>query len=387
MTSNLPASVRTPAEQVHRLVLKTMLLNTTEPKPSGIPSPAMPRIGVKRVLPPYLGEMGFEVKFHLARMEPWFANGWKILARRPEFYPPGVGIAAPEFFGAVDAIMSALRVVAVGGGIYVLPNTVSDHNIQPGIDGDLIQVTLQLSNMERTLREAQAEIHLRRLFLDWLDYDGRPITDYDRNVLAFSETSQAESDLRLAESLRPSYRPTAFETPPEPMAPHVGFQVRAVPVMDKARNSDPDWMATTAQAIGAHLGLPVVAYGRPDGCVIPQGVRTTWREGDGAAPAGDGASHLARELGSLKTCRLMLSPDSGWADLMAWLGVPVMLEMLRNPTTFESLRDTFAPRIALLDRGAPLGPQVDALLASETCLPNVDPKKSGTAKALFPWEY
>ena len=83
----------------------------------------------------------------------------------------------------------------------------------------------------------------------------------------------------------------------------------------------------------------------------------------------------------------MLSPDSGWADLMAWLGVPTILEMLRVPTTFESLRDTFQPRIVLLDRDAPLGPQIDALLVCDTCLPNTDPRKSGLGKAMFPWEY
>jgi len=39
--------------------------------------------------------------------------------------------------------------------------------------------------------------------------------------------------------------------------------------LERKRNSDPEWMAATAQAIGAHLGLPVIAYGHPDGCVIP----------------------------------------------------------------------------------------------------------------------
>jgi hypothetical protein len=72
---------------------------------------------------------------------------------------------------------------------------------------------------------------------------------------------------------------------------------------------------------------------------------------------------------------------------MAWLGVPVLLEKLPNPIVFESLRDSFQPRIALADRTAPLGPQIDALLTSLHCLPAVDPRKSGISKALFPWDY
>jgi hypothetical protein len=83
----------------------------------------------------------------------------------------------------------------------------------------------------------------------------------------------------------------------------------------------------------------------------------------------------------------MLGPDSGWSDLMAWLGVPVLLEKLPNPIVFESLRDSFQPRLALVDRTAPLGPQIDALQALSHCLPATDPRKSGTSKALFPWDY
>jgi hypothetical protein len=72
---------------------------------------------------------------------------------------------------------------------------------------------------------------------------------------------------------------------------------------------------------------------------------------------------------------------------MAWLGVPVLLEMLFFPIAFEDLRDSFRPRIGLVDRAAPIGPQVDAVLAADTCLPTTDPRKSGLAKAMFPWDY
>jgi hypothetical protein len=377
--STLPASVRTPAEQVIRLILKTAMLNQADPEL--LPSPAMPRIGVKRVLPPYLGEMGYEVKYHLARVEPWLNNGWKILARRPEFYPAETAIEAPEFFAACDAIMSEMVVIGAGAGIYAPPSRVADLNIAPRLEGQGIELQLQLTDLNKASREAAAEIRLRQLFLDWLDYDGRPLTDYDRNIFCFTETCVAETEIRRAEALRPSYLPPAFLDPPEATPPHVGLQMRAVKLIDLKRNSDPDWMVATAQAMGAHLGLPVIAYGRPDGCVIPEGVRATWRDEDG------GRGHLARELGYLKSCRIMLGPDSGWTDLMAWLGVPVLLEMLPVPNAFEGLRDSFQPRIALVDRAAPIGPQVNALLAAEHCLPTTDPRKGGLAKALFPWEY
>ncbi len=240
---------------------------------------------------------------------------------------------------------------------------------------------MKLSGLNKINREANAEIRLRQLFLDWLDYDGRPLTDYDRNIFAFSETCVAETDIRRAESLRPSYLPTAFEAPPERMVPHVGLQIRAVKQLVVTRNSDPAWMCATAAAVGAHLGLPVIAYGRPEGCTIPVGMQTTWREAEG------GRGHLARELGYLRSCRVMLGPDSGWTDLMAWLGVPVLLEKLNYPYAFEELRDSFQPRITLVDRLAPIEPQVDALLNSTHCLPTTDPRKGGLSKSLFPWDY
>ena len=379
MQRQIPASVRTPAEQIFRLLIKGALLNASDPELK--PSPAMPRIGVKRVLPPYLGEMGYEVKYHLARVEPWLRNGWKILARRPEFYPPGATITSPEFFASCDVILREQVIVSAGAGIYAPAKQLYPLSVQASMEGQKIRASVELENLEKIHREAIAEIKLRQLFLDWLDYDGRPLTDYDRNIFAFTETCLAESDIRRSEALRPSYLPEAFENPPERAPDHVGFQIRAFQgVIARERNSDPEWMTDTAKAMGAHLNLPVIAYGRPDGCVIPAGVRATWDEKAKG-------SHLARELGYLKNCKLMLGPDSGWSDLMGWLGVPVLLEKLPTPVVYEAMRDSFKPRIQLVDRNAPLGPQIDALLARESCLPATDPRKSGISKATFPWDY
>ncbi|MEF3192078.1 MAG: hypothetical protein K6347_05985, partial [Campylobacterales bacterium] len=39
------------------------------------------------LLPPFLGEMGVEIEFFLASVEPYLRSGWKIPARRPQLYP------------------------------------------------------------------------------------------------------------------------------------------------------------------------------------------------------------------------------------------------------------------------------------------------------------
>ena len=379
MAIPLSPGIRAPVEHLFRSILKSALLNSDAPTP--VPSPREPKIGVRRVLPPYLGEMGYEVRLHLARVEPWLRNGWKIVARRPEFYPPGSAITSPEFFNACDAILAAHKAVGSFGSIYIGPYEHGVVDVKPQFKEAFGEMVVSLSDIDKVFRQALVEIELRKLFLDWLDHDGRPLTDYDRDTLSFQNGSQGVTEYRLAESLRPSYRPAAFEEPPEPMAPHVGFQVRKVANgFIQQRNSDLDWMSETAAAIGEHLGLPVLAYGHQDGCVIPEGGRVTWDPARGA----DG--HLARELGYLKSCRVMLAPDSGWTDLMAWLGVPVLLEMLVVPSVFDGLRDTFEPRIALVDRERPVGPQIDDLLAASFSLPGRDHRKTGLAKASFPWE-
>jgi hypothetical protein len=61
-----------------------------------------------------------------------------------------------------------------------------------------------------------------------------------------------------------------------------------------------------------------------------------------------GVPQLNAELAFLKKCKLMISPDSGWTDLMGWLRVPVLLEGLQFPWGFESLRP-FRPKILLAE--------------------------------------
>ena len=190
----------------------------------------------------------------------------------------------------------------------------------------------------------------------------RRLLDFDRFQLSFLGSALGNWEYRIGVAVPPSFLPPSFVTPPEPIAPHVGVQMRnVVNIVEQDRNSDPEWMLGKAQEIAAHLGLDLLVYGHPGGCIIPAGHRTSW---DAARPDG----HMARELGYLKSCRIMLAPNSGWADLMAWLQIPALLEGAGKPETFEPLRDCFKPRLAVLDRAAPAGPQADALIAATGCV-------------------
>ncbi len=148
------SSILTPVEQIFRQVIKNVLLNSANPTLS--PSPSEPKIGVRRVLPPYLGEMGYEIKFHLARVEPWLSNGWKILARRPEFYPPDTAIHETEFFAACDKILATHAIASAGGGIYapVAQGETANLQLMPKLADEGMEINLHLDKISKIHREA-----------------------------------------------------------------------------------------------------------------------------------------------------------------------------------------------------------------------------------------
>jgi hypothetical protein len=377
MAVPMSKGVRAPAEQLYRAAIKHFFLNREPDLDKFIPAG---RLSQERVLPPYFGEMGFEIRYHLAQVEPWLRHGWKAITRRPAFYPEGTALAAPEFFAAADRILAYYGAIGSHGALHIPPLESGDLSFEPRFDGQKGSITLRLSEVRKVTSQALAEIHIRKLFLEHFHSDTRKILDFDRHQLSFMGSSIGNLEYRCSVAVPPSFLPPTFVSPPEAAPAHVGVQLRnVVNGIKQERNSDPEWMLDAAGKIAAHLGLELLVYGHPEGCIIPNGCRTTW---DAARPDG----HLARELGYLKSCRVMLSPNSGWADLMAWLKIPTLLEMCGRAGTFEPLRDCFKPRLRVLDREQPPGPQAEALIVATECiLPDeethhlVDPR-------LFPWE-
>jgi hypothetical protein len=369
--------VRAPAEQLYRAVIKHFFLNQEPANDAPLPAG---RLNGARVLPPYFGEMGFEIRYHLARVEPWLRHGWKIVTRRPAFYPEGSAIDAPEFFAAADQILQAYGVVGSHGSLHVPPMESGDIGIDHRFDGKTGSITVHLSEIRKVTTQSLAEIAIRKLVQEWFHCDTRRLIDFDRDQLSFLGSAIGNHEYRYAIAVPPGFLPPTFVVPPEPIAPHVGVQLRnVVNGVHQVRNSDPEWMLSKAQEIATHLGLDLLVYGHPNGCIIPQGYRTSWD-----AARSDG--HMARELGYLKSCRFMLAPNSGWADMMAWLQIPTLVESAGGPGTFEPLRDCFKPRLAVLDEDRPAGPQADALMAAtapvlpdDGGIPLVNPR-------LFPWE-
>ncbi len=294
------------------------------------------------ILPGYPGEMGIEIRYFLARVEPWLRAGWRILSRRPGLYPEGSAVVDTELSEAEDALFARYGAARRATGPTIL------HPAKGGIN---------------RIGAAVALAKARRLQEEWRDLlrpylsagAGRPWTCWDRDLTTVSTVFSHHAVWKHGDALAPGYLPPEFTSDglnciyPD----HVGVQFRALQPHPDGRNSDVDTVLAEARAVADHLSLTLLVYGSPQGCALPEGTRTTASLGGGAL--------LSRELGYLRTCRLMLAPNSGWADLMCWLRVPVLVERT-GPLSIFDMMASFQPRLLLRQPEVPVQAQVDELL-------------------------
>jgi hypothetical protein len=298
------------------------------------------------LLPAYPGEMGIEIRYFLGRVEPWLRAGWKVLARRPQLYPAGAAIDDPDLFAAEDALFRRYGADRLAFG---------PHIRQPD-RGRLNRVRGVVAREKaRRLQEEWRSLLSHRVYLA----PARPWTRWDRDLVGVSTEFDNDDPWKHGDVMPPTYLPPAFDcASSENIYPdHVGVQMRSVSFSLDPRNSSVEEVLADARTTAAHLRLPLLVYGHPGGSVLPDGMVTTASLAD--------ASLLTRELGYLRSCRLMFAPNSGWADLMCWLRVPSLLEERGDRSVFGMMAP-FRPRLLLRDRSVPVLTQVDALLHGES---------------------
>ncbi|MBB6252950.1 hypothetical protein [Nitrospirillum iridis] len=292
----------------------------------------------RQIMHPFLGELGLEVRGFLGQVEPWLRSGWVIPARRSCLYPELSAFEDPVFFERIDAIKKRFSLREMVGRL--------DHgdrhltlNVASGLKGSEYEFSmgLDLETMLGPMVTAQMEV--RRAFLDRYGHDQLLPTQWHRQL---SSQMQARDDLYYAarHAIIPSYLPPLIVRPPFDFYPHIGIQLRNV-AANPSRNSDPARMGRLAALASQLLNLPVLVYGKPTDQTLPDYPSTRQY-------MPDGTPQLHAELVFLKQCRLMISPDSGWADLMGWLRIPTLLERLAYPAGFEALRP-FRPKMLVAD--------------------------------------
>lgn len=298
------------------------------------------------LLPAYPGEMGIEIRYFLGRVEPWLKAGWRILARRPELYPAGTAIRDDALFAAEDALFRRFGADRLALGPHVR---------QPG-RGRCNRLRAFVARQKaRRLQEEWRGLLGRRIY----GSEARPWTRWDKDLAKVSTEFAVDRLWKHGDVVPPTYLPPAFDSDgSENRFPdHVGVQMRAVSFSLDPRNSHVEEVLCDANSVAEHLCLPLLVYGHPTGCVLPDGMVTTASLGD--------SSLLTRELGYLRNCRVMLAPNSGWADLMCWLRVPVLVEERGGRGVFDMMAP-FRPRLLLRRRALAAKAQVDALLRGES---------------------
>jgi hypothetical protein len=298
------------------------------------------------LLPAYPGEMGVEIRHFLGRVEPWLKAGWRILARRPEFYPEGSAVSDPSFFALEDRLFAAYGANRLAVGPH----------IRHPERGQLSFARRRLAGRKALRLQAEwRKLIRRRMRLT----ESRPFTRWDVDLTRVSTEFSSPMPWVWSDVVPPNYLPPAFVDARSPYSyeDHVGVQLRSLFTSREPRNSSVDEVLRDAADICEHLALPLLVYGHPHGSFLPDGLVNTSSLGD--------ARLLRRELGYLRSCKVMLAPNSGWADLMCWLRVPTLLENRGNVEVFRPMAP-FAPRLVVRSRGEAAGSQAEALLAGES---------------------
>lgn len=197
----------------------------------------------RKILPPFLGEMGFELRYFLAAVEPWLRSGWCIPAKRPEYYPEGRAFHAPEFFKEINQLMGEVSAFPIGSS-FMLPGP----NIMIAQESILnreskVQVSVApacVDSNEMIIVTALIEKKLRDIFTKHFMKKPRALTHWDYDLLSAFDGRPSHL-LGGSVALSPSYKPDAFVNPMYESYPHVGLQIRDMQVNNGATATLGSW--------------------------------------------------------------------------------------------------------------------------------------------------
>lgn len=291
-------------------------------------------------LPPFLGEMGIEIQFFIPAIEPWTRTGWKVLTKRPELYPQGVGHKDTVLFSEISALSKEYNAVPIMSRLS-LPSGASlrfqAHDHEGGI-----RSTLDVASDEfrKILRTYEFEKKLKMIVGNRILNANRPATQWDDYLTSIHNPYDDIALPICSQALLPSYKPRAFLEGNGSVSRHIGLQLRNYG--DPCRNSNVEKVMSFVMIAKKLLGLPILCYGDKFGTVAPEGLQKT------RDFINDEAILLDFELKALANCALMFAPDSGWCDLMAWLGVPTVLESAGKYT--HRRLSVYRPKILALNQ-------------------------------------
>lgn len=348
---------------INKIIVETRYGNSKLNFPAQIKSDSSP------ILPPFMGEMGLEIMGFLPTIEPWLRNGWKIYARRPEFYPPDCAIYDEGLFEKIDKLMVDYHHYPLGNGTIIKGPRVPK-NANFNLQGKKCNFLMKYNQEWQETMPTNVQFHrdLNDLLASYVLSPTRPYSFWDREIVAPQDDLIQYCFYGLnsaSRALLPSYKPANFVNGGDVYPQHIGVQLRSYHRKIN-RNSNINLVLNFANQAAQLLGLPILLYGPVNGTHHPDNYQHSYEEAKAHS-----LPLLAWELRALRTCSLMFSPDSGWADVMAWLQIPSLVEdPIQNFHLLERL-NVYQPTMRILDSHQPIKDQILSLLSGPKLVGNL----------------
>ncbi|MEF3190943.1 MAG: hypothetical protein K6347_00120, partial [Campylobacterales bacterium] len=314
------------------------------------------------LLPPFLGEMGVEIEFFLASVEPYLRSGWKIPARRPQLYPRGTAFYDEELFAKIDTLIKQYQAKAIVSRLMLPFPALGPINLSIENSEWKVELRINKEQQQAIIKIREFEKELKKIVGERILTPTRPITLWDDFLTTVHNPYNDPFGLSSLYALKPSYLPPDYSEGPDIYVDHIGVQLRRY--REPNRNSDVAYVLKRAQEASMLLGKPILIYGHPNGTVHPEGYPTTLELSQKRTEP-----LLTTELKALRTCAIMFAPNSGWADLMAWLNVPTFVEKVECKNQFYRLR-TYKTRMAELRADMSMEELVIDLFSARERLPD-----------------
>jgi hypothetical protein len=245
------------------------------------------------VIPSWPGEFGFEIRYALPRFEIVASDFVKVLSRRTSIYPKGCSIYDEKYFRKekqlfddFKVIRSACAAIPTNGSALEFKRKWKELFISCGYDNKFVGECVGLKSFN--IDNSGFDFFSCYYLFKFPTYN--PLENADESLVKI------------------------------PVPYHIGIQFRNRPERPDGRNSLISETIEVGSKISNYFNLPIIFYGKDvSGSIHDDATNADFY-------VKDHYDQLAREMAVLTKCRIFIAPDSGWADFIAWLGIPMIMQ-------------------------------------------------------------
>jgi hypothetical protein len=244
------------------------------------------------VLPPWPGELGYEIRYGLPRLELLTGGGVQVLTKRVSIYPGESGIYNEEYFAEEERLFREFAVIR--SACAAVPTKGHPEEFRTKWEGIYNKTGYKHYGIGESIAWHPFNVH--NCHCGTLD-----------SFCRFSF---------------PRYNPLhkMFNLRSREIPRHIGVQFRNREENPDGRNSDIFNVWNFCGGLSRMIGLPVVCYGKYICGGYPDGITSA------DSYTLESFDQLARDMEVLRECDIFVAPDSGWADFLSWISIPLILQ-------------------------------------------------------------